>query len=173
MWGETFSLLHSYCCTVREGVKWNKSGSCNHRGLPIERSLFYPEPARSLVSLSVVCIPSLVHDCSVELMDHCAYPIQTGDRDELAATSARRSLPWWLAKRLAGAPHKYKYCSLALWLFLLPSQTSSFNFKIAFWMNCTISLPNSVTINTLPPLFHCPVCKYTINCLIRGSMRLY
>lgn len=35
-------------------------------------------------------------------------------------------------------------------------------------MNCTISLPNSVTINTLPPLFHCPVCKYTINCLIKG-----
>lgn len=40
-------------------------------------------------------------------------------------------------------------------------------------MNCTISLPNSVTVNTLPPLFHCPVCKCTINCLIRGSMRLY
>lgn len=40
-------------------------------------------------------------------------------------------------------------------------------------MNCAMSLPNSVTINTLPPLFHCPVCKCTINCLIRRSMRLY
>lgn len=39
-------------------------------------------------------------------------------------------------------------------------------------MNCAMSLPNSVTINTLPPLFHCPVCKCTINCLIRRSMRL-